>query len=145
MQVVDDLPATKHVAGGNHFRVAVRIVRGRVLLVAALDKSDQRRLGRGRTELQPDVRLRRNHGPLAAGPVLVGAIRIHRSRAARRPAACAGRVLGRLHGRVYWGAPAQVVAGGRPRRGHRLPVPGVGGSDLAGGIGSEGSYCFCMI
>lgn len=37
VQVVDHLPATKHVAGTNQFHVTARIVHGRVLLIAALD------------------------------------------------------------------------------------------------------------
>ncbi|MCA9055410.1 MAG: N-acetyl-gamma-glutamyl-phosphate reductase [Planctomycetaceae bacterium] len=37
VRVVEHLPATKHVAGTNEFHVTVRIVRGRVLLIAVLD------------------------------------------------------------------------------------------------------------
>ena len=37
VQVVDHLPATKHVAGTNHFHVTARLVRDRVVVIAALD------------------------------------------------------------------------------------------------------------
>ncbi len=37
VQVVDHLPATRHVAGTNNFHVTARIVRDRVMVIAALD------------------------------------------------------------------------------------------------------------
>jgi len=37
VQVVEHLPATKHVAGTNNFHVTARIVRDRVMVIAALD------------------------------------------------------------------------------------------------------------
>ena len=37
VRVVEHLPATKHVSGTNEFHVTVRVVRGKVLLIAVLD------------------------------------------------------------------------------------------------------------
>ena len=37
IHAVENLPATKHVAGGNHFHVTARIVKGRIVLIAVLD------------------------------------------------------------------------------------------------------------